>query len=94
MVCETIKKGVECVFMKRTGCSYNGGSCHPIIDKCEGCARAKEFETGIYCLSFPYPAQKWQNGSCPMATHVKKVVKQEEQKINPLKASKRSMQRK
>lgn len=94
MVCETIKKGVECIFMKKTGCSYNGGSCYPIIDKCEGCARVREFEAGKYCLSFPYPAQKWQQGICPMATHVKKVVKQEEQKINPLKASKRSATRK
>jgi hypothetical protein len=94
MVCETIKKGVECVFMRKTGCSYNGGGCYPIIDKCEGCAKVKEFETGKYCISFPNPAQKWQAGFCPMATHVKKVVKQEEQKINPLKASKRSVARK
>jgi len=90
MQCQTIKPGFECVFMKKTGCSYNGGQCYQIVENCEGCARVTEFPTGKYCSSFPYPAQKWQKGTCPMATHVKKVQKVEEQKINPLKASKRS----
>lgn len=90
MVCETLKKGVECIFMKKTGCSYNGGRCYPIVEQCEGCAKIQAFETGNFCSAFPYPAQKWQSGICPMATHVKRERKVEEQKINPLKASKRS----
>ena len=90
MVCETLKKGSECLFMKKSGCSYNGGKCYTIVESCEGCTRVLEFETGKYCASFPYPEQKWQKGACPMSTHAKKTPKAEGQKINPLKASKRS----
>jgi hypothetical protein len=49
MVCETLKQGVECLFMKKTGCSYNGGKCYTIVENCEGCTRTLEFETGKYC---------------------------------------------
>jgi hypothetical protein len=90
MRCETIKRGTECIFMKKSGCSYNGGQCYPVVDDCEGCTRILEFETGRFCASFPYPSQKWQKGACPMSSHIKKGQKAEEQKINPLKASKRS----
>ena len=90
MQCATVKAGVECLFMKKTGCSYNGGACYTIIESCEGCTRVIELEVGKYCTSFPYPAQKWQKGACPMSSHVKKGLKVEEQKINPLKASKRN----
>jgi hypothetical protein len=75
--------------MKKTGCSYNGGKCFTIVENCENCTRVVEFESGKYCSSFPNPAQKWQNATCPMATH-KKAQKVGEQKINPLKASKRA----
>jgi len=90
MVCVTVKNGVDCIFMKKSGCSYNGGKCYPIIENCEGCSRILDFEAGKYCVSFPYPAQKWQNGSCSMSSHIKKAQKVEDQKINPLKASKRN----
>jgi hypothetical protein len=90
MVCGTMKQGIECIFMKKTGCSYNGGKCYPTVENCDGCSRVLEFETGLYCATFPYPAQKWQKGTCPMSSHVKKAQKVEEQKINPLKASKRN----
>lgn len=90
MVCESAKPGVECLFMKKSGCSYNGGKCYTIIESCEGCSRILQFETGRYCSSFPYPEQKWQKGACPMSSHVKKGLKVEEQKVNPLKASKRA----
>jgi hypothetical protein len=90
MVCETIKKGTECLFMKKAGCSYNGGQCYPVVEDCSGCSRVQDFEMGKFCISFPYPAQKWQKGSCPMSSHVKKVQKVDDQKINPLKASKRN----
>lgn len=72
MRCETIKRGTECIFMKKSGCSYNGSQCYPVVDDCEGCTRIMEFETGRFCASFPYPSQKWQKGACPMSSHVKK----------------------
>jgi len=90
MVCETLKPGVECIFMKKTGCSYNGGKCYTIVENCEGCTRIVEFETGKYCSSFRNPRQKWHKGSCSMSSHVKKTPQVVEQKINPLKASKRA----
>ncbi len=90
MQCQTQKPGTECLFMKKTGCSYSGGKCFTIIESCEGCTRVLEFSTGRFCTNFPYPAQKWQNANCTMATHLKKAAKAEEQKINPLKASKRA----
>ena len=91
MQCQTQKLGVECLFMKKTGCSYSGGACFAIIESCDGCTRVVEFTSGKFCASFPNPAQKWQNNaSCSMATHKKKAQKAEEQKVNPLKASKRA----
>jgi hypothetical protein len=89
MQCQSLKPGVECLFMKKSGCSYNGGKCFTVVENCEGCTRIVVFEAGKFCSSFPSPAQKWQSTSCSMATH-KKVQKAEELKINPLKASKRA----
>lgn len=90
MICQTIKNGLECVFMTKKGCGFNGGSCHEIIDKCEGCAKVMEVETGKYCRVYPDPTAKWRIGRCPTATHVKVEFKEPAQKINPLKASKRA----
>jgi hypothetical protein len=90
MQCQTQKPGVECLFMKKAGCSYSNGQCYTIVETCEGCTRVVEYATGRFCSSFPYPAQKWQSTGCPMATHVKKAQKAEEAKVNPLKASKRA----
>jgi len=64
MQCQTQKPGIECLFMKKAGCSYNGGKCYVIIESCEGCTRILEFSTGRFCSSFPSPAQKWQNANC------------------------------
>jgi len=89
MVCTTVKNGVECSFMSKTGCQYNGGSCHPIVEQCQGCQRAMEFSSGTYCAVFPDPAAKWRVGTCNMATHAKAETKKAAAKINPLKASKR-----
>lgn len=92
MVCTTSKKGVECFFMNKNGCQFNGGSCHPIAEACNGCQKAKEFPTGKFCLIFPEPATKWRVGKCNMATHVERnTAPKEPVKINPLKASKRSV---
>jgi hypothetical protein len=38
-----------------------------------------EVEAGKFCMSFPYPAQKWQSAGCSMATHAKKAIKPEQQ---------------
>ena len=90
MVCETIKPGVNCAFMTKKGCSFNGGSCFQIIDKCEGCAKVLEHPTGKYCMVYPDPAGKWAMGGCATATHIKKDLSGDAQKLNPLKASKRA----
>jgi hypothetical protein len=89
MLCTTVKEGQDCFFMQKSGCKFNGGSCHTIIEQCEGCQRAKEFPTGVFCTTFPDPAIKWRAGVCTMATHVKAEGKKENGKLNPLKASKR-----
>jgi len=91
MDCATVKSGVECVFMSKKGCSFNGGSCHPAVEPCEGCNRTVEFSSGWYCSACPDPSIKWKNGKCNLATHVKGGVKTEQVKLNPLKASKRNV---
>jgi hypothetical protein len=91
MICKTAKEGVECFFMSKNGCQYNGGTCHPITEQCEGCEKAKVFPTGTYCLVFPDPAAKWRTGKCNMATHRKETVVKATAKVNPLKASKRKV---
>ncbi len=90
MVCTTVRQGSECIFMSKRGCQFNGGSCQPIVDQCDGCQRIIEIPTGKYCMSFPDPSIKWKNGVCNMATHVKIDNKTGNNKVNPLKASKRS----
>ena len=90
MICNSVKQGVECFFMNKTGCQFNGGSCHAIIEQCNGCQKTKEFPTGKYCLIFPEPSVKWRTGKCSMATHIAKAPAQEQAKVNPLKASKRA----
>ena len=90
MVCTTLRPGFECIFMTKKGCTFNGGSCHPIVDQCDGCQRIVEYPTGKYCMSFLDPSTKWKNGSCNMATHIQIDAKKETNKLNPLKASKRS----
>ena len=90
MVCQTVKKGIECFFMTQKGCQFNGGSCHPIIERCEGCQRIQDLSSGRYCLVFPDPSAKWRLGQCNMATHLSKDNnRKKNKKINPLKASKR-----
>lgn len=76
--------------MDKKGCNFNGGHCHSIVEKCEGCQRVQEFPTGNYCTSFPDPSIKWRTGVCSMATHAKASNGTlANGKINPLKASKR-----
>jgi hypothetical protein len=91
MRCQTIKPDMECIFMKKSGCSYNGGQCHTIVEQCEGCQRIMEFSTGKYCMSFTEPQLKWNHGACPLGTHVKREFQVSGRRLNPLKASKRGM---
>ena len=92
MVCQTIKTGQECIFMGKNGCTYNGGTCHPIVEQCKGCDRIREYPTGLYCDSYSEPRLKWASGTCNLATHTKKIQSNNgtAKKINPLKASKRN----
>lgn len=95
MICQTVKTGMECAFMTPKGCNYNGGSCHQIVEQCEGCQRVLTTDTGKFCATYPNPAIKWRTGFCNFATHVKLENFQQQQiKINPLKASKRATKRK
>ncbi len=89
MNCATIREGKDCPFMKKKGCTYLGGTCHPVVEQCEGCNRKEEIAGGWYCATFPEPLAKWKNGNCNMATHVKLVSEKKATKVNPLKASKR-----
>lgn len=89
MICSSVKEGVDCFFMTKEGCRFNGGTCHTIVGQCEGCQKVKEFPTGNYCLVFPDPAAKWRTGKCSMATHLKESNNIKNGKLNPLKASKR-----
>jgi hypothetical protein len=91
MVCQTIKPGTECIFMKKNGCSYNGGRCYPIVESCKGCDRVVTYEAGSYCKTYCEPSLKWTKGTCNFATHIKKEVKEDTFKLNPLKASKRNV---
>jgi hypothetical protein len=90
MTCQTIKIGTECAFMTKKGCVFNGGSCHIIIDKCDSCNSIMDYSAGQYCKIYPDPVSKWLSGNCPKASHIKKEIKEPVQKLNPLKASKRS----
>jgi hypothetical protein len=49
-----------------------------------------EYETGSYCKTYSEPSIKWTKGPCNFATHIKKEVKGDNFKLNPLKASKRN----
>lgn len=91
MVCQTVKVGVNCIFMKKKGCSFNGGKCYSIVDACEGCDRVQDYPSGKFCRSCADPASKWAVGDCNFATNIKKEKTELQKKINPLKASKRNV---
>jgi hypothetical protein len=38
MICTTIKQGMECPFMSKSGCSYNGGICQVVAPTTAGFA--------------------------------------------------------
>ena len=71
------------------GMLYNGAVFQPVIDKCEGCGRIREFEGSRYCSSYPMPNAKWALGICNFCTHQRANLAAAA-KVNPLKASKRA----
>ncbi len=90
--CSTNKPGQACVFMKKSGCGYNGGECHPVVESCHDCGNIESFPTGNFCRVYAEPAQKWSPGPCNMSTNGngKEEQSASTKKLNPLKASKRS----
>lgn len=90
MDCNTNKPGVDCLFMSSTGCAYNGGSCHPIVEQCQGCSHVITYPAGQYCRTYSDPSVKWIDARCNFATHNRIESREERKKLNPLKASKRS----
>jgi hypothetical protein len=89
MICTTIKKDMECTFMDTDGCSFNGGRCYTIVEKCEGCSHVVDFDGAQYCRTYPDPGSKWLLGRCNFATNVVRESVKESKRINPLKESKR-----
>ena len=90
MNCDLVKIGMECAFMTKKGCSFNGGKCYPIVDRCKGCERVSMFLDGEYCIASPDPATKWAGRDCNLATHIiKDKAPGVAKAVNPLKASKR-----
>jgi len=88
--CMTVRAGAPCPFMVKNGCSFNGGRCRPIMEKCQGCAHVLNYEGASYCSSYPDPSAKWAVGTCNFATHlVKEVPSAAPKVVDPLKASKR-----
>lgn len=89
MICETLKKGIDCVFMSKNGCGYNGGSCFPVVEQCAGCDRVEEYPTGMFCGACADPRLKWKTGHCNFSTHIKRESAAPQKVLNALKASKR-----
>jgi len=91
MECVTVRKGTDCVFMTREGCSFDEGECHPVVEQCAGCDYIRSFPTGEYCAIYAEPASRWALGDCAFATHLDKTKGAVDSKLNPVKASRRSM---
>ena len=93
--CSTVKPGKACIFMKKSGCGYNGGECHPVVEACQDCTHIETFGNGNYCRIYAEPAMKWSPGPCNMSTHTngREEKAGPTKKLNPLKASKRAQGR-
>ena len=91
MQCSTVKKGLDCAFMTKKGCNFNGGRCHVVVEACSGCGKTTDFENEMFCTIAPNPEAKWARGKCNFATHIKNAEEiPSDKKLNPLKASKRA----
>ncbi|SKA71763.1 PxxKW family cysteine-rich protein [Desulfobaculum bizertense] len=82
---------IDDAVMTDAGLTYNGVALQPVVEKCEGCERVVEHESGKYCTTYAQPELRWHRGVCNFATHVRaELDKGGKVKINPLKASKRA----
>ncbi|MDR2162215.1 MAG: PxxKW family cysteine-rich protein [Desulfovibrio sp.] len=75
--------------MTPEGLRYKGVLFFPVIEKCAGCSRIREFGEHSYCSSYAAPVAKWSLGDCNFATHVR-AAQASQARVNPLKASKRA----
>ncbi len=91
MICNVLKEEIDCIFMAKQGCTFNGGHCEPVVEACDGCDHIAEIDEDFYCRTSASPASKWNHGSCNYATHVvAEISNGNGKKVNPLKASKRA----
>lgn len=90
MQCQTVQPGNECTFWTKQGCCFDGNSCQPVVEQCEGCERIVESTIGKVCSVAPAPARKWTLEVCNFATHRRVEIQTSDAKINPLKASKKA----
>lgn len=88
--CITVRMNRFCPFMGAKQCTFTDGHCNPVVDKCEGCKNTETYNESLYCKTYMNPESMWLAGRCPMCTVQLEKVKVVEQKINPLKASKKA----
>ncbi len=55
MHCESVKPGVDCTFMTKKGCSFNGGKCKTVVEAWTGCDRTLCYEDQTSVLLFRIP---------------------------------------
>ncbi|MEG1609724.1 MAG: PxxKW family cysteine-rich protein [Bilophila sp.] len=82
-------KTLEGAVKTEKGVEFKGIVMQPIVEKCSGCDRIRQFEELEFCGSYPDPASKWSSGRCNFSTHIKNEASKSA-KVNPLKASKRA----
>lgn len=70
--------------------TMSGAPAFLIVEKCVGCHNVIEHEGKTYCKSYKDPGSKWMFGQCNLGTHVSRKH-EESKKVNPLKASKKTM---
>jgi len=91
--CATVRPNEECVHMRKDGCSFEGGTCYPISEKCvgeeKGCEKIYEVGMTHHCRAYANPEIKWLSGNCPLASHLVKEKEEKGKFVNPIKYSKR-----
>ncbi len=90
MQCTLMNQEIDCSFMTKKGCTFQGGHCATVVEACEGCDNIFSFQEEMYCKMSANPAAKWHVGECNYASHIADAAPTEQKKINPLKASKRA----
>ena len=83
------EKMLEGAVQTANGVELNGFVLQPVVEKCEGCDRIRNFAEQRFCSSYPSPERKWSGGRCNFASHIKAETTSKA-KVNPLKASKRA----